>query len=111
MKNLLAISLVLFFSQATMAQDEKKIYTREEFKKEFSGKTEEEIIKVLGKAERISSRKLNNTQVCKVLEYDGIVKDKNAKEVDEVTLIWLYSNFPKESPPTAFKFSSEKKHR
>ncbi len=113
MRNTLIALLLVGFLQSATAQekkDEKKIYTREEFKKEFYRKTEEEIIKVLGKADRISSRLYLESQM-RVLEYDGIVRDKNAKEMDETTLVWMYSNESKDPVPRANRFTIGKKPR
>lgn len=102
----LLIALVLCVP--VQEQKEKKIYTREEFKKLVYGKTQEEVKKELGTADRTGFRNIGIERFA-VWEYDAIVKDKDAKELDEITLVWF--NGTVDGKVTVGRVSMAKKKR
>ena len=94
---------MLFIPAIQDQEKREKIYERQEFKKLVWGKTTEEVKTLVGKPNRTSYEK-DAGDLMLVWHYDGITKDKDALETDEVTRIWFYSSTGK-----VYRFTTGKK--
>ena len=108
------ITFVIGSLFCTLPQDEPpakrdKIYTREEIKKLLTGKTQEEVKKLIGKPNRTDYSKWDNSRVL-TWQYDGLVKDKDATETDPITQIW-FGDYSGDNQPKVNRFTKLEKKR
>lgn len=70
---------------------EKSLPTREEFTQSVYNKTQDEVVKAVGKADQVTDENWGNERVI-VWKYFKATQDKNAKNPDRIAELWFIYN-------------------